>query len=47
VATELYEKPYLDSALFISWVKDTDPGELIDGTHGDRRPVSEGVLLAA
>lgn len=45
--TTPYVQPYFDSGVFISWLKDTDPGILADGSSGDRHPISEHVLLQA
>jgi predicted nucleic acid-binding protein len=46
VATD-YRRPYLDSGIFISWVKGQDIGLLADGSSGDRTPISEDVLKRA
>lgn len=45
--TAPYVRPYLDSGVFISWLRDSDVGPLADGSVGDRRPASEHVLLEA
>lgn len=42
-----YQRPYFDSAIFISWLKPTDDGPLADGTRGDRHPISARVMLDA
>ncbi len=42
-----YVKPYFDSAVFISWLKDVDEGPFADGTRGDRHPISDHVLQGA
>jgi predicted nucleic acid-binding protein len=48
VATKApYTRPYFDSSVFISWLKDTDVGPLPDGSHGDRHPISAFVVKQA
>ncbi len=47
MTTAPYVRPYFDSGIFISWLKDTDIGPLADGAIGDRHPVSEHVLSEA
>jgi hypothetical protein len=42
-----YVRPYLDSAVFISWLKDADMGRLADGTTADRHPISSRILQDA
>src|SRR4051812_11410545 len=42
-----YLRPYLDSGVFISWLRPNDVGPLADGTTGDRHPISESVLSQA
>lgn len=42
-----YVRPYFDSAVFISWLRPTDPGPFADGSIGDRHSVSERVLIQA
>lgn len=44
VSRARYTRPYFDSSVFISWLKDTDEGPLTDGTRGDRHPISAHVL---
>jgi predicted nucleic acid-binding protein len=48
VSSVPYQRPYFDSGVFISWLNEAgDFGLLIDGTHGDRHPVSSHVLKDA
>lgn len=42
-----YLRPYLDSGVFISWLRDIDEGPLADGTVGNRHPVSARILADA
>ncbi len=42
-----YLRPYLDSGIFISWLRDIDEGTLADGTAGNRHPIGERILADA
>jgi hypothetical protein len=47
VTTAPYLRPYVDSGIFISWLRPVDNGPLADGTIGNRHPIGERILSDA